>query len=96
MSASYEWDVEEVEAESEDIAEHWFQPNFARAKALAGMKPSDGCFYRIVLVRDGANGRSWAYLNDDGTMPTRFKDAYGVELTKVPARFLKEVELAST
>lgn len=55
----------------------------------------------IVLVRTDWNaeqtnhGRSWAYLDADGTLPTHFTDAMGVDVCTVPQKFHREVAKAN-
>jgi hypothetical protein len=108
MSVFYEWDVEEVavslgkyerqDVEEGDIVEHWFQDNFADClKHVATQKLEPGFKWEIVLVRntDATNAeepRTWAYLNDNGTLPEFFQGSGGDDQTRVPQRFHKEVE----
>lgn len=98
----YEWDVEEVaefDTESEaagDIVEHWFQTSFADAKKFALTKPSTDCKFEIVLVSDDSLGRTWAYLQPDGTLSHHFYDAAGHKRGRVPLRFHEEVRKAQT
>lgn len=90
MPVDYEWDVETVEIESEDIVDHEFCKDYADAKATAATAPGPGHRHDIVLVRDDDNGRSWAYM-EDGKLPSHFSDAYGNAVAKVPKRFTNEV-----
>lgn len=95
----YEWDVETVAArDSEDYAEddvidHHHTTSFAEAKRVAAQEPDDGTKHVLVLVRDH-DDRSWAYLNDDGTLPEYFEDAYNQPRGKVPVRYHREVAAA--
>ena len=50
----------------------------------------------LVLVRDGPEGRSWAYVNSDEKLPLAFTDAYNVKVAKVPLRFHRELNAAGT
>ena len=94
-TVEYEWDVETVadeptaDYEAGEVLEHWHQPSKADALRVASGLPRPTQAYKVVLVRDDDAGRSWAYLNADGTMPTHFADAYGRPTHKVPARFRK-------
>lgn len=93
----YEWDVETVtivdseENEEGEILDHNHSDKFKQAKKDAAGTPPEGCAFRIVLVRDDDNGRSWAYLNDDGALDEYFEDAYERRTAKVPKRFHEEV-----
>jgi hypothetical protein len=97
MTVVYEWDVEEVTAvesdehEEGEVLEHFHQTCYADALAFSRTQPAEGCKYELVLVRDDDNGRSWAYCNEDGTLPSHFEDAYNNETAKVPKRFVVEV-----
>lgn len=106
MAVIYEWDVEELEeAPSElngfdpDIVDHTFCDSYRQA--VETLKMFQTVFEvpaRIVLVRDvgnaneGITDRSWAYLNEDGTMPIYFEYGAGEQsLIPVPKRFHDEV-----
>lgn len=107
MSVFYEWDVEEVaSADGDDVAEgdivqHWFQTSFADClKHVATQKLEPGFKWETVLVRDtdainAEEHRTWAYLNDDGTLPECFQGSGGDDQTKVPKRFHEEVARAN-
>lgn len=91
---NYEWDVETVttvESEAHEVGEvldHNHQPSKAYALAFAAQPADPGTRFAVVLVRDSSTyGRTWAYMNADGTMPERFVDAFGHEASVVPARF---------
>ena len=91
MTVVYEWDVEEfTDDEHEDIVQHYFCTKFSEALAISQATPEDGCKRRVVLVRDDDEERSWAYLQDDATMPEFFESADGVEYVRVPKRFKAE------
>ena len=90
MAISYEWDFEFVDTNG-DIQDHHHAASFEEVKRVAERNKEAG---RIVLVRrdDRPYGeREWAYLRDDGTLPSCFEDAGGCEGAKVPARFHAEV-----
>jgi hypothetical protein len=90
MEVRYEWDVEEVRGVDE-VEEHFHQESYAECVAFMGKHaPPDGSRWDVALVRDDHAGRSWAYIKD-GELPTSFEDAYGVEVAKVPVRFVREV-----
>lgn len=91
MAVVYEWDVEEfTDDEHEDIVQHYFCTKFSEALAISRATPEDGCKRRVVLARDDDEERSWAYLQDDATMPEFFENADGVEYARVPKRFKAE------
>lgn len=96
MAVFYEWDVEIVERNGEDldVIEHLHQRNYQgtideRTNRLDGPKHS----YRTVLVRDDDAGRSWAYM-EGKKLPEYFIDSGGADTHKVPDRFHKEVAKA--
>lgn len=98
MTVIYEWDVETVETYDDgnnDVHDHHHTKTFAEAKAFAATTPPEGCTHEIVLVRDDDDRRSWAYLNEDGTIPSHFYDANEGVWGKVPARYHKEVARAN-
>jgi hypothetical protein len=98
MTVVYEWDVETVTAvESEDheegeVMEHNHCRSYAEAVADSlKYPPPEGCRYDIVLVRDDDDGRSWAYMMNDGNLPEFFYDAVQFPVARVPQKFVKEV-----
>jgi hypothetical protein len=94
MSVIYEWDVEEVSTLPEDqgdIIEHWFQTSYAGCVKKSAEAPQAGAEWKVVLVRDDDEGRSWAYM-DDGKLPEHFTDANGADCAKVPQKFHAEVQ----
>lgn len=97
MTVRYEWDVETVadgdSAENEDgeILDHNHCESYAEARRIADMEPEDGTRHVIVLVRDDDEGRSWAYLDEDGKLPEYFEDAYNQPVRKVAKKFHEEV-----
>lgn len=48
----------------------------------------------LVLVRDSAEGRAWAYVDKNEKLPLAFVDAYGKKVAKVPLRFHRELQRA--
>jgi hypothetical protein len=95
MTVIYEWDCEEVTAdEFEDVVDHWHDDAFAAVLAQSKTEPTEGSAYRVVLVRDDDDGRSWAYLDDAGRLPEYFEDASFRKTARVPNRFVKEVQQA--
>jgi hypothetical protein len=94
----YEWDCELVQIhdagtdhEDNDIVDHNHATTFKAVKELSLTPAPEGHEWHVVLVRTNDEGRSWAYLNDDGTLPEYFEDAYQHRTTKVPQRFHDEV-----
>ena len=100
MPVTYEWDRETLtvgeseEYEDNECLDHMHARSFAEAKASLSEAPPDGCRFALVLVREDDEQRSWAYLEDDGTLPPFFMCAYGNEYRKVPKRFHDEVARA--
>jgi hypothetical protein len=89
----YEWDVETWDSESGDILDHDHCKSFSDCLARSGVD-QEGLETHIVLILDIYNEvdgflkhRSWAYLNDDGSLPETFEDGDN----KVPKRFYDEV-----
>lgn len=94
MRVFYEWDVESVDTETGDVTDHNHFDSYAEAVEFADGEPDDGEEYKVVLVRDDDNGRSWAYV-EDGKLPGHFEDAYCRNVAKVPQKFVREVERAA-
>jgi hypothetical protein len=98
----YEWDVERVAtAETEEFAEGDITDHFHQSSAQDCIKhiqqpAGDGFEWRIALVLDTQDGRSWAYVNDDMTIDKCFEDAYERKTRVVPQRFHKELAKAIT
>lgn len=96
----YEWDVEIQASEPTDILEegevidHHFCGSLAEARTVAGRPPEPGTRHAIVLVRDDNDGRSWAYLKDDGTLPDFFIDGNMRAAYRVPQKFQRAALLA--
>jgi hypothetical protein len=98
MTIDYEWDVEEVDRESEDIIDHWYCQSFNQAVNQA-KKSNQDMRWDVVLVcrvegNRGENGCldvSYAYLREDGTLPEFFLDASNRPVRKVPKKFHAEV-----
>lgn len=97
----YEWDIEETEAESGDILDHYHVGKLSEfsPEQVAAI---DNRSRVLVLVRDdwGMDGeRSWAYTitGPDGTLmlPTHFEDAYNRDTAKVPKKFHAELARAA-
>jgi len=89
----YEWTVETLE--EDDIVESEFADNYEQALRIAA-NPLADYSVRIGIVRDRYDCyedlvcRSWAYI-ESGKLPEYFVDGRGVETTKVPRRFHKQV-----
>ena len=96
----YEWDVEKVttidtaDHEEGEVIEHFHQTSAQDCIKHTQQPAGDGCEWRIVLVLDTQDGRSWAYVNDDMTLDTHFEDAYERKTRKVPKRFHEELAKA--
>jgi len=96
----YEWDVERVATfDTEDFAEgditdHYHQQSAKDCIELIKRPADDGFEWRIVLVLDTQDGRSWAYVHDDMTLDTHFEDACERKTRKVPKRFHEELAKA--
>jgi hypothetical protein len=90
MTVRYEWDVELVNKDSDDIIDHNHFDKYADAVKAAALPTEERDFNRIVLVRDDDDGRSWAYVKN-GKLPKEFRDAYCMRLAEVPKRFHAEV-----
>lgn len=97
----YEWDIETVCAESDDILDHEHRDKLSDfgteqlIRAINQDPEPGGNFTRLVLVRDKRDrndelDRSWAYVTDDGEMPDQFRDAYDRPVAAVPKRFIAE------
>lgn len=104
MPVRYEWDIETVDVESEDILDHDHRDKLSEfgAEELLhainqDLEPGNN-FTRLVLVRDHFDKtgdlicRSWAYV-DDQELPTEFRDAYDRPVVAVPKRFHQEFKL---
>lgn len=102
MVVQYEWDVElqvhyteVVDGEDMDVLEHNHAESLEEALSIATQEPErhpEGkTSYNLVLVRDDAGGRSWAYV-EDWVLPEFFEDADGKQKIKVPKKFHKELD----
>lgn len=96
MAVQYEWVVETVEDaltpdDDCDVIDHYHCATFKEARTQAATIPEDGCHHVIVLVRDDAAGRLWAYLDKDGKLPAYFTDSQGKDDAAIPIKFRKEV-----
>lgn len=96
MAIRYDWDIETIDTESEDILDHDHSDTLA---PLLGREPL-GPDKRLVLVRDRGNDldglqcRSWAYV-ENGKLPAYFTNASGNDIAKVPAKFHNELKRES-
>jgi len=87
----YEWDCETIDTDTGDIIDHSHGATLRDVLSWARANPPESdTHHAIVLVRDEYTERSWAYLNDDGTLPDFFEDSSGCRVAKVPVRFHKE------
>jgi hypothetical protein len=99
MAVQYEWDIEtwSVGEDGEnEVLDHDHRDKLSEfgieelIRAInQDVEPGD-TYTRLVLVRDDDNGRSWAYVTDDGNLPEQFCDAYDRPVAKVPQRFIAE------
>jgi hypothetical protein len=92
MPVIYEWDVEQIE--DEDIVDHYFCDSLDEAREVVANGDSS-MKWAVVLVckvedNRGRTHTSWAYLNEDGTLPESFSDAYNRPTRKVPKKFHDE------
>lgn len=95
MTTTYEWDIEtcclDVETGETDIIDHDHRDKISEwptDRLLAALNEDTepgGCFTRLVLVKDDAGGRSWAYVVDH-KLPDVFEDG-----CRVPIRFRIEL-----
>lgn len=90
MTTTYEWDIETVCAESNDVLDHNHRDRLNEYPAEdlihainQDTEPGD-TFTRLVLVADSGT-RTWAYV-DDGELPNQFEDG-----TRVPSAFRIEL-----
>lgn len=102
MAVIYEWDVEtqlEYPDGENDVIDHHHFECFSDALSYSKTAPEphdEGkTEHMLVLVRDDNEGRSWAYLDDDGTLPEFFMNADGKNTTRVPKRFHEQVARAA-
>ena len=100
MTVYYEWDCETVaavdtdDAAENDVLDHAHGATLAEVLRWSRQNPPDpGTRHDIVLVRDDDDGRSWAYMEDDGSLPEFFEDAYCRRVAKVPKRFHAETKV---
>ena len=100
MRATYEWDVEIVQAvesaerEAGEILQHIEVEDYASAVGLChAWSHNEPSGTRIALVRqheNEVNFKAWAYVVG-GKLPTHFEDASGCPVASVPKRFHTEV-----
>lgn len=95
MTVYYEWDVETVSVEDDDVLEHdhvsSFKEAMNRLKEYEEIIVDRSVYHRIVLVRDSDSGRSWAQFNITKFELDEFFDDTYREVSKVPLKFHKEV-----
>jgi len=91
---TYEWDLESWEWEDNEksIVDHTHR-NKLTCRDVDEWRVSP--YIDLVLVRDSAEGRAWAYVDKSEKLPLAFVDAYGTKVAKVPLRFRKELQRAS-
>ena len=97
----YEWGMERCD-EHLDIIDNDFSPEgeleWFKREERRDLDGDTQLVSRLVLIRDVwshaemVTDREWAYLNEDGTLPEYFADAYGYQGSKVPQRFFREFE----
>ena len=88
MSVMIEWLLEEVE---EDLI---VGVNYGETYAQVRSWMEEGKDYRIGLLKDRQDGRSWAYV-EDGVLAHEFTDAYGEVTGMVPWKYRREMERAA-
>lgn len=98
MSVSYEWLVEEIDADG-DITDvvHFNDAASALRHALGVRARGVRADYGVVRDRIDASGyhcRAWAYADDSNALGTHFLDAADEEVARVPARFIAELKRA--
>jgi hypothetical protein len=94
----YEWVVEEIDQYDDIIGVYHF-PKFKDTLdiQLTNRHHDQAVKIDVALVLDDWNykteGRYWAYIQEDGSLPKVFLDAYGNkhDYKKVPKRFINEV-----
>lgn len=90
MPVSYEWDIETWDGEEILDHNHRDRLHDFGGEELTLAVAEDG--FRLVLVRDDDNGRSWAYVTN-GELPEQFLDAYERPVATVPRRYIEEFNL---
>lgn len=94
---AYEWVLEEVELDSEDIEHIEHFDTYADLRRYANANPADdGYRYDVAITRrrykkdepDFLAELSYAYLDEDFKLPSHFQDG---DFCKVPAKFQCEV-----
>jgi hypothetical protein len=103
--AQYEWDIETFELVEvshdtgidmqidleEVVTDHFFFDSLKDLSQSDALLLSAHNDTRLVLVRDGIDCRSWAYVKD-GVLPDVFRDAYDRPCAKVPRKFHKQFD----
>ena len=96
MTTTYEWDIETWNGEEIVDHNHWDRlADFGMEELIQAINNDflneARDYTKLVLVRDSErDGRSWAYVTDDGKMPEQFLDAYDRPVCNVPKRFIEE------
>ncbi len=95
MAVSYEWDVERVDTDGDEILDHDHRARLSEYTVdVLGSAIRRDLDMRLVLVRDGDNcDRGWAYVVN-GELPENFLDANDDIIAPVPARFRQELNVA--
>ena len=84
MTVSIEWVLEEMDGG--EIVDVQHPESYQQALAWCDADAR----YRIGLVKDRIDCRSWAYI-EDGVLAEYFTDSYGEEVGKVPTKYGREV-----
>lgn len=90
MTTTYEWDIETWDGDEIIDHDHRASVHEFGGEELTLAVAEDG--YRLVLVRDDNEGRSWAYVTN-GELPSHFLDAFEKKVAKVPDRFVREFNI---
>ncbi|MDO9385018.1 MAG: hypothetical protein Q7T86_19400 [Hyphomicrobiaceae bacterium] len=90
MPTTYEWDIETWADDEVVDHDHRDRLHEFGGEELTRAVAEDG--YRLVLVRNDSEGRSWAYVTNGELAPV-FLDSYEKPVAEVPARFVSEFNL---
>ena len=83
----YEWDIETINHDGE-VEDHYSEDKLRPDMALDAI--TYGNQRCLVLVRNDADGRHWAHVQD-GKLPEFFQCAYQRDTVRVPKRFHTEL-----
>ena len=95
MATTYEWDIETVDSESDEVLDHFHETKLSNLEGFIGNKPEQlTAHYELVLIRDHLDAnyevaeRKWSYVFvgnfDDGfNVPVKYRKELSASIKRV-------------